>query len=112
MEVDQAWNKSGMLASSLWWPLPIFCHIYVKMLPKSGMLAAPAHVSIGGAPMHSAGIWFDLAAHARAVADSLGEPALQRAMLDIAADYEILASGTVSWAEPARYSGGLPCRGW
>jgi len=82
------------------------------MLPKFDLPAAQAHVSIGGAPMQSAGIWFELAAQARAVADSLGEPALQRAMLDIAADYEVLASGAVSWAEPARYFGGLSCRGW
>jgi len=62
--------------------------------------------------MHSAGIWFELAAQARAVADSLGEPASQRAMLNIAADYEFQASGAVSWAEPARYSGGLQTRIW
>ena len=63
--------------------------------------------------MHTAATWLELAAHARAVADSILDRAERRAILDIVvADYERQAQEASLGLEPARYFGAYSSPVW
>ena len=59
--------------------------------------------------MHTVATWLDLAAHARSVADGMGDPTERAEMLDIAMSYEQQAHEEVaSHSASARYFGAWP----
>jgi hypothetical protein len=63
--------------------------------------------------MHTAVTWLELAAHARAVADSILDRVERRAMLDIVvADYERQAQEASLGREPPRYFGAYSSSIW
>jgi hypothetical protein len=62
--------------------------------------------------MHTAATWLDLAAHTRAIADSLLDRRARRAMLDVAAEYDRQAQETCLSLEPARCFGAYSSPIW
>jgi hypothetical protein len=59
--------------------------------------------------MHTVATWLDLAAHARSVADRVGDPTERAEMLDIARNYEQRAHEVASHVESARNFGAFFC---